>query len=179
MKSTKRSYVSLLTALSFLVLAVTGILAFARPFSIQVVGLHALMGFVFIGLIALHVLNNSGHHKRYLRSKALWATLGITVALTALFLAQPGPVRSILGLSQSLGPALDRFEISDNGVTYHYRPGPHYKMALTIRAGKSFDAQKPPHVAIWLENASSYHIKTLREPSDLANGRPALPYWDF
>jgi hypothetical protein len=179
MKSTKRSYVSLLTALSFIVMAVTGVLAFARPFSIQVVGLHALMGFVFIGFIALHVINNTGHLKRYLRSKALWTTLGITVALTALFLAQPGPVRSVLGLSQNLGPALDRFEISDDGLTYHYSPAPDYKMALTIRAGKSFDAQTPPHVAIWLENASFYHIKTLREPSDTANGRTALPYWDF
>ena len=46
----KRSLVSLLTALSFLVLAVTGILAFVRPFSIRIVGLHALIGFVFIGL---------------------------------------------------------------------------------------------------------------------------------
>ena len=179
MKSTKRSYVSLLTALSFVVLAVTGVLAFVRPFSIQVVGQHALMGFVFIGLITLHVFNNTGHLKRYLRSKAFWATLGIVSGLTALFLWQPGPVRSILGLSQNLGPALDRFEMSAEGLTYHYSPAPQYKMALTIRAGKAFDAQTPPAVAIWLENASFYHIKTLREPSDIANGRTALPYRDF
>lgn len=179
MKSTKRSFVSLLTALCFAVLAVTGILAFVRPFSIQVVGLHALMGFVFVGLIALHVLNNTGHLKRYLRSKTLWATTGITVGLTLLFLWQPEPIRRVLGLSQNLGPALDRFEVSDKGLIYHFHPAPQYRMALNVRAGKEFDKNAPPHVAIWLENASFYHIKTLHEPRDPTQGRTALPYWDF
>ena len=179
MKKHQRSFVSLLTALSFVVLAVTGILAFARPFSIEVVGLHALMGFVFVGLIALHVANNLNHLSQYMRTKVLWLTLTIIAGLTGFFLWQPGPIRSILALSQNLGPAIDQFEMKDDGLVYHYSPGPHYKMALTIRAGKAFDATKPPHVAIWLENASFYHIKTLHEPDDLAVGRAALPYWDF
>jgi len=179
MKKHQRSFVSLLTALSFAVLAVTGILAFVRPFSIGVVGLHALMGFVFVGLIALHVANNLNHLSRYVRSKVLWLTLAITVGLTGLFLWQPGPIRSILALSQNLGPATDQFEMKEDGLVYHYSPASHYKMALTIRAGKTFDATTPPHVAIWLENASFYHIKTLHEPDDLKAGRAALPYWDF
>ena len=173
----KRSFVSLLTALSFLVLAVTGVLAFLRPFSIRIVGLHALIGFVFVGLIALHVFNNQGHLKRYLRSKALWATLGIVSGLTVLFLWQPPPVRIILGLSKNLGPALDRFEITGDGLGYDYSPAPNYKIQLTIRAGNAFDLENTPHVAIWLENASFYHIKTLREPPAAAGA--ALPFWDF
>jgi len=179
MKKHKRSFVSLLTALSFLVLAVTGVLAFVRPFSIHVVGLHALTGFVFLGLIVLHVANNIGHLTRYIQSKVLWATLAITVGLTAIFLWQPDPIRSILALSQNMGPALDRFEMQDDGLIYHYNPVPNYKMALTIRAGKTFDANNLPHVAVWLENASFYHIKTLHEPDDLPVGRAALSYWDF
>ncbi len=175
MKTTKRSFVSLLTALSFAVLAVTGVLAFVRPFSIQVVGLHALMGFVFVGLIALHVFNNSGHLNRYLRSKELWATAGIAIALTGLFFWQPAPIKSLLGLSQNLGPALDRFEVTEKGMIYRYDPIPDYRMTLNVRAGSEFDTNAPPHVAIWLENASFYHIKTLHE----TGGRAALPYWDF
>ncbi len=176
MKS-KRSFVSLLTALSFLVLAVTGILAFVRPFSIRIVGLHALIGFVFVGLVALHVFNNQGDLKRYLRSKTLWATLGIVTGLTTLLLWQPAPVRSILGLSQNLGPALDRFEMADDGLSYHYTPAPTYRMELTVKAGATFDLEDPPHVAIWLENASFYHIKTLHQPAAAAGAE--LPYWDF
>ncbi|MBL6765839.1 MAG: DUF4405 domain-containing protein [Verrucomicrobiae bacterium] len=179
MKTTKRSFVSLLTALSFIVLAVTGVVAFVQPFSIQVVGLHALMGFVFVGLIALHVINNSGHLKRYLRSKTLWATAGVTAGLTALFFWQPAPIKSMLGLSQNLGPALDRFEVTDKGLTYRYEAAPQYQMTLNVRAGAAFNTNTPPHVAIWLENASFYHIKTLHEPSDTAHGRSILPYWDF
>lgn len=179
MKKLQRSFVSLLTALSFVVLAVTGTLAFVRPFSIQVVGLHALMGFVFVGVVGLHVANNFGHLSRYMRTKVLWATLAITVGLTGLFLWQPDPVRSILVLSQNLGPAIDQFEMKEDGLVYHYSPAAHYKMALTIRAGKTFDVKMPPHVAIWLENASFYHIKTLHEPDNLKAGRAALPYWDF
>jgi hypothetical protein len=179
MKERNRSFVSLLTALIFVVLTVTGILAFVRPFSIQVVGLHALMGFVFVGVIALHVKNNFSHLSRYMQTKVVWVTLAITVGLTAMFLWQPGPIHSILALSQNLGPALDRFEMNDDGLVYHYSPASHYKMALTIRAGKTFDAKAPPHVAIWLENASFYHIRTLREPDKLTAGRAALPYWYF
>jgi predicted MFS family arabinose efflux permease len=93
----RRRSVSLITALTFLVLAVTGVIAFIQPFSIDIIGLHALMGFVFILLIGLHVFNNSRPLTSYLRSKALWATLAITTALTALFWWQPAPVRTVLG----------------------------------------------------------------------------------
>ena len=116
--SSRRRFVSLLTALSFLVLAATGILAFIQPFSIRIVGLHALIGFFFVGLIAFHVFNNQGHLKRYLRSKTFWATVGIVSALTALLLWQPAPIKSVLGLSRNLGPALDRFEVTEHGLNY-------------------------------------------------------------
>ena len=159
MKTAKRSFVSLLTALSFLVLAVTGILAFIRPFSIQIIGLHAMIGFVFIALIGLHIANNSGHLKRYFRSKTLWITVAISTGLTALFAWQPAPVRSILGLSKNLGPALERFEVTSDGLTFNYSPASHYKMELRVKTGPAFDPKNPPAVAIWLENASFYHIK--------------------
>lgn len=86
MTERNRSFVSLLTAFSFVVLAGTGILAFVRPFSIHVIGLHALMGFVFVGLIALNVANSFSHLSRYMRTKVVWITLAITVGLTAFIL---------------------------------------------------------------------------------------------
>ena len=177
--SLQRRFVTLLTALTFVVLAVTGVLAFVRAFSIQIVGLHALIGFLFIALVGFHVANNLRPLKRYLRSKALWVSLAITAALTVVIWQQPGPVKALLGLSGNLGPALERFEISEDAMVFQYTPADHYKMTLTIRAGNAFDADAPPHVAIWLENASFYHIQTLHEPDDVRAGRAALPYWDF
>ncbi len=175
----KRRFVSLLIASSFLVLSVTGILAFIRPFSIQIVGLHALIGFLFIGLVGLHIGNNSKPLSRYLRSKAVWLTSAIVLAVTFLFFWQPAPVKRILGLSGNLGPALERFKMTADDLSFHYSPAPSYKMVLSIRTGETFDLENPPQVAIWLENASFYHIKTLLPPQEIDSGGVTLPYWDF
>ena len=143
-------------------MAVTGVMAFALPFSIQIVGLHSLIGFVFIGLIALHVFNNNHRLTRYLKSRIVWIALAVVALLVALFLWQPAPIKSVLGLSKNLGPSLDDYEVTDLGLSYHYTPDP----------------ESPPNFAIWLENASEYHIKTLHTPTG-DGGRTALPYWDF
>ncbi len=174
-----RRFISLLAASSFLVLSVTGIVAFIRPFSIKVVGLHALIGFLFVGLIVWHVANNLQHLSRYLRSRSVWLTTGITAAATGLFFWQPGPVKEVLGLSRNLGPALERFEMTEETLSFRYSPDPSYKMALSIRTGESFDLKNPPRMAIWLENASFYHIKTLLTPGESGDDREDLPYWSF
>lgn len=172
-----RRFVTLLTTLTFLVIAVTGIIAFIRPFSIRIVGLHALMGFLFIVLVGLHVANSFSPMKRHLRSRALGITLLITAALTFALWLQPAPVKAVLGLSGNLGPALDRFELREDGMVYEYAPSPDYRMRLTVKSGESYDAENPPHFAIWLENQGGYHIKTLHSPESGHSGQ--LPYWAF
>ncbi len=173
----KRHWVSLLTASTFLVLSVSGVLAFVRPFSIGIVGLHALMGFVFIGLVALHIAKNKGHLNRYRRRKSIWTILLVTTLLSVVFVWQPAPVKALLGMSRNLGPAVDQFEVSEEGITYFYNPAPDYRLKLEIRTGRGFDPENPPHLAVWLENASFYHIKTLHEPE--GDGGSQLPYWSF
>lgn len=170
-----RRTVSLLTALTFLVLAVTGVLAFIQPFSIGIIGLHSLMGFFFIALIGLHVLNNSRPLTSYLQSKALWATLLVTATLTLLFWWQPKPVKAILSLSGNLGPAMERFEMKQDAMVFDYAPSPKYKMRLNVKTGPAYDTQPPPQVAIWLENQGGYHIKTLLAPKDSNE----TPYYAF
>lgn len=171
----RRRGVSLLTALTFLVLAVTGVIAFIQPFSLGIIGLHSLMGFVFIALIGLHVFNNSRPLTSYLRSKILWASLALTAALTLLFWWQPAPVRTVLSWSGNLGPAMERFEMREDEMVFDYSPSPDYKMRLTVKTGLSYHANSPPHIAIWLENQGGYHIKTLLTPAD----HKELPYWAF
>jgi hypothetical protein len=157
----RRRAVSLLAGLSFLVLAVTGVLAFILPFSIDIIGLHALIGFVFIGLIGLHVFNNSRPLTSYLRSKALWGSFAFTALLTLLFWWQPAPVRIVLGWSGNLGPAMERFKMDGEGMVFDYSPSPDYRMRLSIRSGPAYRSSEPPQLAIWLENQGGYHIKTL------------------
>ena len=78
-----------------------------------------------------------------------------------------------------MGPSLDDYEVTDLGLSYHYTPDPGYKMALTVRSTAPDSIRNPPpHFAIWLENASQYHIKTLHTPTG-EDARASLPYWDF
>ena len=165
----------MLTALSFVVVSVSGLIAFIQPFSISVVGLHVLMGFVFIALIGLHVVNNRHPLAAYLRSRTLWATLFFSAALTLLFAWQPAPLKVVLGWSGNLGPAMERFEMRDDAMVFDYEPSPQYQMRLSVKAGASFHVAQPPQIAIWLENQGGYHIKTLLAPKDGA----ATPYWAF
>ena len=162
----------------FGVMAVTGVIAFIQPFSIEIIGLHALTGFLFIGVVVGHIFNNSVALKKYIKSPVVLAVIGTTVATTALFYYQPTPIKKILGLSGNLGPALDLFEMDEKGMTYRYTPDPGYKMLVDLRTGPAFDLKNPPRLAVWLENQSLYHIKTLYV-SDTPDNREQLPYWAF
>ncbi len=172
-----RPAVSLFTATTFGVLSVTGVIAFVQPFSLGVVGLHALMGFVFIAVVSLHAINNLRPLTRYLRGKIVWLALAVTSALTLLFWWQPTPVQSMLRWSGNLGPALERFEMGEEEMVFDYHPSPDYQLRLTVKTGPSYDAASPPLVAIWLENQGGYHIKTLLPPD--AASQNQLPYWAF
>ena len=174
----KRNVVSLTIAVLFLTLAVTGVMGFFLPFNILTVSVHALLGFVFIGSIALHLKNNFRQLKNYFTSKTALLVILCVAALVAVILIQPKPVMAILGLSKNLGPAADRFELKDTKVVYHYTPAPHYKMQLNFKGGSAFDAENPPHMAIWLENTSRYHLKTLFH-SQVPEVKNSLPYWHY
>lgn len=168
--------VTLFTAALFVVLAVSGIVAYLRPFSLQVVGLHALAGFAFVAVVVLHLSANYRSMARHLRSPWLGVTLLVTGLFSLVLWWQPRPVRKVLGWSRNLGPALDRFERSERGMLYHYAPDPDYQLILEIRTGPSYDWERPPRLAIWLENASHYHILTLLEPTE-GDRETQLPYW--
>jgi hypothetical protein len=174
----KRNVVSLTIAVLFLTLAVTGVMGFFLPFNILTVSVHALLGFVFIGSIALHLKNNFRQLKNYFTSKTALLVIFCVAALVTVILIQPKPVVAILGLSKNLGPAADRFKLKDTKVVYNYTPAPHYKMQLNFKGGSAFDAGNPPHMAIWLENTSRYHLKTLYH-SKAPDAQQMLPYWDY
>ena len=174
----KRRFVSLFNLLLFAVMAGSGVWAFAQPFSIQVIGLHALTGFIFIAVIGLHIANNFVPLKRYFKNRVVWLVIAITIALGALFYIQPPPIKAVLGLSGNLGPVLDRFEMTEEGMKYDYIPSSSYKLSLDIRTGSTYSLENPPRLAVWLENQSFYHIKTLYA-SESEDAKGMLPYWAF
>ena len=159
-------------------MAGSGVWAFAQPFSIQVIGLHALTGFIFIAVIGLHIANNFVPLKKYFKNRVVWLVIAITIALGSLFYIQPPPIKAVLGLSGNLGPALDRFEMTEEGMKYDYIPSSSYKLSLDIRTGSTYSLENPPRLAVWLENQSFYHIKTLYA-SESEDAKGMLPYWAF
>lgn len=174
----KRNTVSLLVAMLFISLAVTGVLGFFLPFNLLTVSVHSLLGFVFIVAIGFHLKNNFRQLKKYFSSWTALVILLSIASLIAVILCQPKPVVAILGLSKNLGPAVDQFELRDTKIIYSYTPAAHYKMQLDFKGGSAFDADNPPHMAIWLENTSSFHLKTLYH-SEAAESQTLLPYWHY
>jgi len=174
----KRNLVSLLIAMLFVTLAVTGVMGFFLPFHLLTVSVHSLVGFVFIAAVALHVTNNFRQLRGYFAKPSALIILLLVIALVTVILLQPRPVKAILGLSDNLGPELDRFELSGNRMTYRYAPAPNYRMELEVMGGKTYDAQNPPALAIWIENRSGYHIKSLHHTGQ-DQAEAILPYWHF
>jgi len=73
---------------------------------------------------------------------------------------------------------LDRFEMTETGMKYDFVPSPSYKLSLDIRTGPAYSLENPPRLAVWLENQSFYHIKTLYA-SETTDAKEMLPYWAF
>ena len=160
----------------FVTLAVTGLMGFFLPFNLLTVSVHSLVGFVFITAIGFHIKNNFRHLRSYFSNRTALVLLLLVSSFIAIILYQPAPVKAILSLSSNKGPALDHFEIQGTRMTYNYSPAPHYQMQLDFKGGPSFKPDKPPSIAIWIENKSGYHIKSLYH-SEQTNSEELLPYW--
>ena len=50
-------------------------------------------------------------------------------------------------------------------------------MRLEVMGGSGFDPESPPAFAIWIENRSGYHIKSLHH-TDTPDPKIHLPYWN-
>ena len=172
----KRHWISTLIAMLFVTLAVTGVMGFFLPFSLLTVSVHALVGFVFIVAIAFHIRNHFNQLRRYFTKRSALLLSVFVVGLITVILWQPPAVKAILSLSDNLGPDPSRFEFDGQRMLYRYDPAPHYRMRLEVMGGSAYDATDPPFVAIWIENRSGYHIKSLYH-SEQDGYEEQLPYW--
>ena len=172
----KRHWISTLIAMLFITLAVTGVMGFFLPFNLLTVSVHALVGFVFIAAVGLHIKNNWRSLKNYFTKRSAAVLLVFVIALITVILMQPGPVRAVIGLSDNLGPNPTRFQVDGQRMLFRYDPAPHYRMLLEAVGGSAYDADDPPMIAIWIENRSGYHIKSLYQ-TEREGYAAQLPYW--
>jgi hypothetical protein len=165
----KRQTISLLIAMLFVTLAVTGIMGFFLPFDFLTVSVHSLTGFVFITAIGFHIKNNFRQLRNYFSNRSALFLMLFVVSFIVIILFQ-------LSLSSNKGPQLDLFEIQGDRMTYRYSPSAHYHIQLDLKGGSSFKSDEPPSIAIWIENKSGYHIKSLYH-SEHQDYDKLLPYW--
>ncbi len=133
------------------------------------------MGFIFIFLIIAHLTSHRVKFKNSLKAKYTLTALFISLSLTTLFVWQPNFIKAILKTSNNLGAAVDKFEINDEGLLYFYSPAENYKLKLNLKLPQEYLTHSPPAIAIWLENNSAYHIKSLYNSSE----KNLLPYWSW
>lgn len=172
----KRHWISTLIAMLFVILVITGIMGFFLPFNILTVSVHAFVGFVFTASIAFHIKNNWRSLRGYFTKRSAWVLLVCVVGFVGVILWQPPPIKALLGLSRNLGPDPSRFELDAQRMLYRYDPAPHYRMQIEVMGGSAYDADNPPFVAIWIENRSGYHIKSLYQ-TQRDGYETMLPYW--
>lgn len=174
----KRHWVSTLIAMLFVTLAVTGVLGFLMPFNLLTVSVHALVGFVFIAAVGFHIRNHYQQLRRYFTKRSAAVLFLFVAGLITVILLQPRPVTAIIGLSDNLGPDPSNFELDGQRMLFRYDPADHYRMLLEIMGGSAYDADNPPFVAIWIENRSSYHIKSLHH-TERDGYETQLAYWHY
>lgn len=162
-----RKVVSLVLALSFMVVLVTGVLSFYYDYLKWVATLHIVFGLVLALGVLFHLWNNFRPLKSYIKWKRFPLIFGLMVLLFCTAFYQLSPVRSLMdyGAKQKVknggGPALGTYDLitleMDNGV------------GITIDLLHS-EHYWHPQIAIWIEDLEGNYLETLFVTNATAKG---------
>lgn len=178
-------------AFAFGTLAVTGVLAFLRPFSLTTTRVHVLAGVITVALVLEHIVRRLPYFKRQLaarkpnsRRRLLGLAAGWGALLAATLFALP-PTTTLMDLGYEARHRADIVRTSS--LTGFGEPAPHRK--LIVRApgnagtnttqtaqtsGLSLYASFPktlpelPAIAVWAESSTGSLIETLYLPESLS-----------
>jgi hypothetical protein len=202
----KRSWVSLLLALSSAGLLASGILSFGLPYSPALSGIHTWFGVAFILTFGFHFSNNLRSLVNYLKKQTAkkQLTTGF-IAVACIFVGvflDVAPFSSVLDFGSKLRktPELDRhrFTTINTRVGKEGRP-----LSISLRAGPHCQSppqplffgltyRPTPQVAFWIEDEEGNYLQSLYVTGKIAESgfrstdltdselkrRPeALPYW--
>ena len=191
---------------SFLTLAVSGALAFFRPFSIVTTRVHVVFGLVTFVFVGLHLASRTGYFKRQLTHNSSATAsrpllIGVLVAwLLLLGVAFLGwtPARFLLGQSYEArhraeivraSPLTGFIESARHTRLVARAPTDDADVGVSLSMGFPKALKTLPSVAIWAETTAGTMIETLYIDPDLAysdrpewGGKPTsrhliLPLW--
>jgi glucan phosphoethanolaminetransferase (alkaline phosphatase superfamily) len=87
---THRELATSLTALTFVIIGVTGVLMYFHLFESRIKTLHEILGLVFVGAVSLHVFFNWKSMRRYFGKQVFISTVIVAAAVSAVFVSAAG-----------------------------------------------------------------------------------------
>lgn len=164
----KRSTVSLLIAVSFLTMSITGILMYFQPFQTPIAALHTSFGLVFLIGAGWHIYNNFKPLKKYVRngkSKLILEKNALLIAGLSI-LSIGAILNNVLG-SQSLYDWGNQYRSTQLGKDLHSKEYEeitlkkavgNYTFEIEGRKGLAFQY---PMFAIWIEDQDDNYLQTI------------------
>ncbi len=164
---TFKRVISLSIALSFIVLAATGILSYFQPYTRTTATLHTLFGLVFTLGVLLHFRNNLPSIRRYVKGRLLFPILTIASALFLAGYFESPPLSTLMdfgakakvntskSLNQSAYEFIERNLSRDLQLTIDLLRSEHYWH---------------PQMAIWTEDSLGNYLETLFVTQSTAKG---------
>lgn len=178
---------------SFSALAVTGVLAYLRPFSITVTQIHIIAGFVTLVLVIMHLLARLPYFKNRITKGKQGASLRLQVILFGSvfgFLVY-GSVSSIPPASWLIDNSYEHRNslqiVRSSSLVGFEEPAPHRKWivresqenngsGLSILLSFQQELNPMPSIAVWAESTIGSMIETLYLEQSLAYSE--VPLWE-
>ena len=185
MRFLQRNWISVALAASVLGMIVTGLIAYATPYSELNMGLHVGFAMLFLLGFIFHMRHNFATLGGYFRRKprALWLlSIGIVLGVVLSVVLQLPPLYPAVAYGKSLRGqvevAMDELAViqTSPGTTgadleIFIHPGAHYvSEPLPIFLGLTF--RTVPQIAIWAEDERGNYLETL-----YITGKAATAAW--
>lgn len=166
-KMTFKKVISLSIALSFIILAGTGILSYLQPYTQTTATLHTLFGLVFILGAILHFRNNFSSIRRYIKGRLLFLILAVGSAIFLVGYLNLPPANTIMDLGAKAKANTTK---PLNQSTYELiEMNLDQELKLTIDLLRS-EHYWHPQMAIWTEDSLGNYLETLYVTKSTAKG---------
>ena len=163
-----RRFVGNLLIATFIILAISGLLMFLKPFNKSVASIHTLFGFIIIISVLIHLINNKKPVARYLTGKGvksiakfqgLFLVLAVILLGASIYLNLPGANLLYDWGNERRDTEIGKSEeILDYQIIDLSQNTGAYKFSVEVKKGRSFGH---PLFAIWLADSADNYIQTL------------------
>lgn len=162
-----RKIISLSIALSFVVLAITGIISFFFDYSRITASLHTIFGFIFLIGVLFHFANNVKAFRKYLRSPIALVICSAIVIVFSSAYWQWQPVEQLMDWGTKQKMTNGKVEANHQIEYYEMNTDNGLKISVDLLRAKHY---WHPQIAIWIEDTLGNYQQTLFVTKATAKG---------